>query len=81
VSFRALAHRMIGGHHNIIGTVPWGRRRNLSDQTTEPSVVEGAHLQKSLKRQRISTVSLVGVIEVGPFVCGWPRLEPDQDRA
>jgi hypothetical protein len=30
----------------------------VSDQTTEPSVVEGAHLQKPLKRQRISTVSL-----------------------
>ena len=53
----------------------------MSDRTTEPSVVEGAHLQKSLKRQRISTVSLVGVIEVGPFVGGWPRLELDQDRA
>jgi hypothetical protein len=61
--------------------MPWGRRRNVSDQTTEPSVVEGAHLQKIPKRRRISTVSFVGVIEVGPFVGAWPGLELDQDRA
>jgi hypothetical protein len=61
--------------------MPWGRRNNVSDQTTEPSVVEGAHLQKLPKRRRISTVSFVGVIEVGPFVGAWPVLELDQVRA
>ena len=44
-------------------------------------MVEGVHLQKILKRQRITTVSFVGVIKVGLFVGGWPRLELDQDRA
>jgi hypothetical protein len=53
----------------------------MSDQTTEPSVVEGVHLQKIPKRRRISTVSFVGAIEVGPFVGAWPALELDQDRA
>jgi hypothetical protein len=61
--------------------MPWGRRRNVSDQTTEPDVVEGAHPQKIPKRRRISTVSFVGVIEVGPFVGAWPGPELDQDRA
>jgi amino acid permease len=61
--------------------MPWGRRRNISDQTTEPSVVEGAHLQKFLKRQHTTTVSFAGVIEVGLFVGGWLQLELDQDRA
>jgi hypothetical protein len=51
------------------------------NQTTEPSVVEGPHLQKLPKRRRISTVSFVGVIEVGPFVGAWPGLELDQDLA
>jgi hypothetical protein len=57
--------------------MPWGRRRNVSYQTTEPDVVEGAHLQKIPKRRRISTVSFVGVIEVGPFVGVWPGLDQD----
>jgi hypothetical protein len=61
--------------------MPWGRRRNVWNQTTEPSVVEGPHLQKLPKRRRISTVSFVGVIEVGPFVGAWPGLELDQDLA
>ena len=35
---------------------------------------------RSPKRRRISTVSFVGVIEVGLFVGAWPRLELDQDH-
>jgi hypothetical protein len=61
--------------------MPWGRRSNVSDQTTEPSVVEGVHLQKIPKRRRISTVTFVGVVEVGSLVGAWPGLELDQDRA
>jgi hypothetical protein len=53
----------------------------VSDQTTEPSLVEGGHLQKIPKRRCISTVSFVGAIEIGPFVGAWPGLELDQDRA
>jgi hypothetical protein len=63
----------------LLGLYALGKEKNVSDQTTEPSVVEGAHLQKIPKRRRISTVSFVGVIEVGPFVGAWPGL--DQDRA
>jgi hypothetical protein len=53
----------------------------VSDQTTEPSVVEGALLQKIPKRRRVSMVSFVGVIEIRPFVGAWPGLELDQGRA
>jgi hypothetical protein len=43
----------------------------MSEQTTEPGVVEGGHLQKSMKGQRMATVSFGGVIEAGLFVGGW----------
>jgi hypothetical protein len=43
----------------------------MSEQTTEPGVVEGGHLQKSLKGQRMATVSFGGVIEAGLFVGAW----------
>ncbi len=43
----------------------------MSEQTTEPGVVEGGHLQKSLKGQRMATVSFGGVIEARLFVGGW----------
>ena len=43
----------------------------MSEQATEPGVVEGGHLQKSLKTQRMTMVSLGDVIEAGLFVGGW----------
>jgi hypothetical protein len=56
----------------IVGVCkPWGRRRSMSEQATEPGVIEGGHLQKSLKTQRMTMVSLGDVIEAGLFVGGW----------
>jgi hypothetical protein len=43
----------------------------MSEQATEPGVVEGRHLQKVLKTRRTTTVSLRGVIEAGLFTGGW----------
>ena len=43
----------------------------MPEQTTEPGVVEGGHLQKSMKGQRMATVSFGGVIEARLFVGGW----------
>ena len=43
----------------------------MSEQATEPGVVEGGHLQKSLKTRRMTMVSLGDVIEAGLFVGGW----------
>jgi hypothetical protein len=43
----------------------------MSEQATEPSVVEGGHLQKTRKGQRMTTVSFGGVIEAGLFVGEW----------
>lgn len=43
----------------------------MSEQAAEPSVVEGGHLQKTLKGQRMTTVSFGSVTELGLFVGGW----------
>ena len=43
----------------------------MSEQTTGPGVVDGGHLQKSLKTRRMTMVSLGDVIEAGLFVGGW----------
>ena len=43
----------------------------MSEQATELGVVEGGHLQKSLKTRRMTMVSLGDVIEAGLFVGGW----------
>ncbi len=43
----------------------------MSEQATEPGVVEGGRLQKGLKGQRMATISFGGVIEAGLFVGGW----------
>jgi hypothetical protein len=43
----------------------------MSEQATEPGVVEGGHLQKSLKTRRMTMVSLGDVIEAGLLVGGW----------
>ena len=43
----------------------------MSEQATEPGVVEGGHLQKSLKTRRMTIASLGGVIEAGLFIGGW----------
>ena len=43
----------------------------MSEQAPEPGVVEGGHLQKSLKTRRMTIASLGGVIEAGLFVAGW----------
>ena len=43
----------------------------MSEQATEPGVVEGGHLQKSLKARRMTMISLGDVIETGLFVGGW----------
>ena len=43
----------------------------MSEQATEPGVVEGGHLQKSLKGQRMATISFGGIIEARLFVGGW----------
>jgi hypothetical protein len=43
----------------------------MSEQATGPGVVEGGHLQKSLKTRRMTMVSLGDVIEAGLFVGEW----------
>ena len=43
----------------------------MSEQAAEPSVVEGGDLQKTLKGQRMTTVSFGSVTELGLFVGGW----------
>jgi hypothetical protein len=43
----------------------------MSEQATEPGVVEGGHQQQGLKTRRITMVSLGDVIEAGLFVGGW----------
>jgi hypothetical protein len=43
----------------------------MSEQATEPGVVEGGHQQQGLKTRRITLVSLGDVIEAGLFVGGW----------
>jgi hypothetical protein len=43
----------------------------MSEQATEPDVVEGRHLQKVLKTRRTTTVSPGDVIEAGLFTGGW----------
>ena len=43
----------------------------MSEQATEPGVVEGRHLQKVLKTRRTTTVSPGDVIEAGLFIGGW----------
>jgi len=41
------------------------------EQATEPSVVEGSHLQKIPRGQRMTSVSSDGVIEAGLFTGEW----------
>lgn len=43
----------------------------MSEQATEPGMVEGGHLQTSMKGQRMITVSFGGVIEIALIVGGW----------
>jgi hypothetical protein len=43
----------------------------MSEQATEPGVIEEGHLQKSLKTRRMTMVSLGDVIEARLFVGGW----------
>jgi hypothetical protein len=43
----------------------------MPEQATDPGVVEGGHLQKSLKTRRTTLVSLGDVIEAGLFIGGW----------
>ena len=43
----------------------------MSEKATESGVVEGGHLKKGLKGQRMATVSFGGVIEARLFVGGW----------
>jgi hypothetical protein len=52
----------------------------MSEPTTEPGVVERGHLQKSVKGQRMTTVSFGGVIEARLFVGGW-QFRPHRQRA
>jgi len=48
----------------ISGAVNFGeRRRRISEQATEPSVIEHAYLRKSLKRRRIAMDPSTDVIE------------------
>jgi len=51
----------------------------MSEQATEPGVVEGGHLQKSLKGQRMTTASFGGVIEARLFAGGW-QFRPHRRR-
>ena len=46
----------------------------MSEQATEPGVVEGGHLQKSLKTQRMTMVSLGDVIEAVETARSLPSL-------
>jgi hypothetical protein len=43
----------------------------MPEQATKPSVVEGPHLQRPLKRRRMTMVSLGNVIEAGLFIGRW----------
>jgi hypothetical protein len=43
----------------------------MSEQATEPDVVEGRHLQKVLKTRRTTTVSPGDVIEARLFIGRW----------
>jgi hypothetical protein len=43
----------------------------MSEQATEPGVVEGGHQQQGLERRRLTMVSLGDVIEAGLFIGGW----------
>jgi hypothetical protein len=43
----------------------------MSEQATEPGVVEGGHLQKRLKTPGTAMVSLGDDIEAGLFIGGW----------
>ena len=43
----------------------------MTEQATEPGVVEGGHQQQGLKRRRLTMVSLGDVIEAGLFVGEW----------
>jgi hypothetical protein len=43
----------------------------MSEQAKEPCVVEGGHLQKSLKTRRTTMVSLGKVFEARMFIGGW----------
>ena len=43
----------------------------MSEQATEPDVVERRHLQKVLKTRRTTTVSPDDVIEAGLFIGRW----------
>jgi len=43
----------------------------MTEQATEPGVVEGGHQQQGLKRRRLTMVSLGDVIEAGLFIGGW----------
>jgi len=43
----------------------------MSEQATVPGVVEGGHLQNSLKTRRMTIASLGDVIEARLFVGGW----------
>jgi hypothetical protein len=51
----------------------------MSEQATEPSVVEGCHLQRTSNGRRMTTVSFCGVIEAGLFVGGW-QFRPHRRR-
>ena len=42
----------------------------MSEQATEPGVVDGVRLQKCLKTRRTNMVSLGDVMEVGMFIGG-----------
>ena len=43
----------------------------MSEQATEPGVIEEGYLQKGLKTRRMTMVSLDDVIEARLFVGGW----------
>jgi hypothetical protein len=52
----------------------------MSEQATEPSVVEGCHLQRTPNGRSMTTVSVGGVIEARLFVVGW-QFRPHWRRA
>ncbi len=43
----------------------------MPERTTEPGVVEGYHLRKTLTGRRMTALSFGSVTEAGPFVGGW----------
>ncbi len=51
----------------------------MPEQATGPGVVERGHLQKSLKGQRMTTVSFGGITEAMLFVGGW-QFRPHRQR-